>query len=273
MDPILTVLVLYKLNLEDSAAYQSLTRAIRNKSNKSRLLVYDNSPGVHPIPDSDPWEITYVHDPSNSGVSRAYNCAAAMARQYPIKWLLLADQDTVFPESIYDRYSASMVRYPECSVFVPTLMDHRGIISPFLPQIASGKRLRHPLMGKVSINKINAINSGLMVHLPLFESTGGYDERFKLDFSDFSFFKKLKRQTNHMVIIDATCRHAHSSAEKTNLGTAVNRFQIYLQGSYDMGYGEKTYLIFQLRGLLRAIKLSFEYRSMRFVYSLIYRGV
>ena len=46
----------------------------------------------------DGFRIHYISDPTNPGVSKAYNVGFELARQLNKKWLLLLDQDTVFPD-------------------------------------------------------------------------------------------------------------------------------------------------------------------------------
>jgi hypothetical protein len=109
-----------------------------------------------------------------------------------------------------------------------------------------------------------------LIDVATFEAAGGYDEKFRLDFSDFNFFERLKRFTTHIVIISAMCGHEHSSTEKMTLSKALYRFKIYLEASTLMGGGHSP-IQFQFRALLRAVKLSFQYRSVRFIGSFIYR--
>lgn len=267
-DEILTVLVLYEMKLEDSPAYQSLSLAMERGQKKSPLFVYDNSALAQSPPVTSIWSVCYYHDPTNPGVSRAYNHASSHAKSHHLKWLLFADQDTSFPENIYECYQQSISTYRDCHVFAPQLMDKKGIVSPFQPGAASGKRLKKITPGRKSMNGIQVVNSGLMVDRKIFESVAGYDERLRLDFSDFMFFRKLQLRTQHIVIIDAACKHELSSTEKISLRSALGRFKIYLQGSSVMGR-EESPVAFAFRAFLRAIKLSVRYRSIRFIGSFL----
>ncbi len=261
---ILTVLVLYEMNLENSPAYQTLSQGLEETQKKGRLCVYDNSPIAQTIPISNVWTIEYIHDTCNPGVSCAYNRAASRAKQLNLKWLLLADQDTTFVENIYKCYSESINKYPHCHLFAPKLIDEKGLISPFKRGITSGKRLKNITSGRKNLEEIQVINSGLLIDVETFEAVGGYNEKLKLDFSDFYFFKRLKQYTSEIIIIDAECNHKHSSSESVNLLKAVNRFKIYLQASTIMGNDHMPFL-FYYRSFLRSIKLSLQYNSLRFI--------
>src|ERR1700743_364915 len=98
-ETLLAVIVLNKTRLEDSKTFASLTACLKASSLQLDLLIYDNSPEYNPdsVSGFPNWKITYMADTSNSGVSKAYNCAASLALASKKQWLLLFDQDTSFP--------------------------------------------------------------------------------------------------------------------------------------------------------------------------------
>ena len=106
-DETLVVIVLYKDLLAQSESFKSLSEAIP-KSIRISLFVFDNSPTRGALPHSDAWDITYQHEPSNIGVSLAYNEAFKLASQLQKKWLLLADQDTKFPATLFSDYQTGI---------------------------------------------------------------------------------------------------------------------------------------------------------------------
>jgi hypothetical protein len=191
------------------------------------------------------------------------------AQQLQKDWLLLADQDTTFPITIYQIYEEAILRNPLCSVFAPTLVDATGIVSPFTLRLGSGKRLKKSVTGKKLLTELCAVNSGLFLSRRIMEQTGGYDEKLTLDFSDIHFFNTLKQHTDHLVIVDAGCQHEHSSAGKDDVFSALHRFAIYVQGARRMGHLEDAERIYWLRACLRAMKLSWRYRSIHFLRSVL----
>ncbi len=265
---ILTILVLHNMELRNSCAFQSLTRNLKLNNNKGHLFVYDNTHERQVISGHDCWEIAYFHDPSNSGVSRAYNMGALMAQKLGKRWLLLADQDTTFPDDIFEKYILAMDLHPGYRVFAPILTDNQGVISPFKPGYTSGNRIKKVVVGRHLLDQMHAINSGLLIDLQLFETAGGYDERFKLDFSDIVFFSKLKFFIREIVIVGAFCGHGHSSQESGNIEFGLSRFKGYLHALSILGSTRKARAAYLIRAGMRAVKLSFQYKSVRFVGSL-----
>ena len=260
----LTVLVIHEMDPENSLAYQSLSKALLLNNRKAQLFIYDNSSSPHTLPVNPLWTITYQHDPSNPGVSRAYNQAFIAAKERDMQWMLFADQDTAFPENIYERYTYAVTSHNDCDVFAPHLIDSKGIISPFHRGITSGKRLIQVVTGKKSILQYQAINSGLLVSTHIFQAVGGYDERLRLDFSDFDFFNRLQQHSSNIVFLDSHCKHEHSSTMPTTQDNAIDRFKIYLDAITIMQVGPFGFM-FPVRAFLRALKLSFQYRSFRFI--------
>jgi GT2 family glycosyltransferase len=255
--------------MHETSAYRSLSAARKGSNTQQHLFIYDNSPQGQTISLTDSWTIHYVHDPGNPGVSKAYNEACAYAQRHEIGWMLLADQDTSFPEDIFNQYRLARIEDPGCRIFAPTLVDHAGIVSPYRRGIVGGKRLKTVSPGKVTLDDNYAINSGLIINATLFRAAGGYDERIRLDFSDVNFFRKLRPHAAYFRALDVVCTHTLSSSTDTKLLDALSRFIIYLEGSRITGRAFGNSLIFECHAILRALKLSWRYRSLRFFGSLL----
>ncbi len=271
-DDILVVLVLYNTTLNETPAYKSLSAARRTSHAKGHLFVYDNSKEGQSISVTESWEVTYRHDPSNPGVSKAYNQAGAFAAAKGLPWLMLADQDTEFPLNIFTRYIEARIVESECAIFAPLLIDTFGIVSPFRQRFGRGLRQKQISFGKVHFDGLYAINSGLLISSKLFGAVGGYDERVRLDFSDVNFFHKIKSKATYFTVVNAVCQHTLSSSQETKLSDAVNRFTIYLEGSRITGRVFGRSIFFESYAMLRALKLSLRYRSFAFFESLFSRA-
>ncbi len=269
-DEILTVLVLYNSTLHEAPAYISLSAALHAGNTRGSLFVYDNSPQSQMIGSSDVWTTYYVHDSTNPGVSKAYNAGFTYATARGLRWMMLVDQDTDFPVDIFDHFRRGRLADPQCGIFAPTLVDSAGIVSPFRQRLAGGRRLKTVSVGRIDLGDMYAINSGLLVSVNLFHAAGGYDERVRLDFSDVNFFRRLRSYATYFVVLNTVCRHTlSSSSTDTKLKDALNRFIFYVEGSRITGREFGNTMLFELYALLRAVKLSWKYRSLRFFGTLI----
>src|SRR5260221_11839723 len=117
------------MKISESPTYQSLTSALQHSSTSTSLFIYDNSPQPQEVLTNPCWNIHYQHNPSNPGVSKAYNKGFECAKIQNKKWILLADQDTEFPIDAFDKYLRSQ-KESGCSIVVPKLIDQVGIVSP-----------------------------------------------------------------------------------------------------------------------------------------------
>jgi rhamnosyltransferase len=223
---ILAVIVLYKTHYQNSVTFQSMAKAMEGLEAKLDIIVYDNSPehlGCAESFEFGELKIHYKHDPTNSGVSAAYNYGARFAGNMPAKqWLLLLDQDTSFESAILKKYADAIEQFPEIKLFAPILKLSGGqIFSPCKFVFKRGFRLEEISPGRCSLQHISPVNSGMLINLDAFFKAGGYNERVKLDFSDFQFIERFKKTNPVFYVIDSTgfqdFSNAETDTEKLNL--------------------------------------------------------
>src|SRR5579871_615533 len=259
---LMVIIVIYNMKLDESPAFRTLTHALQNSRQQASLFVYDNSSQTQNV-SSSVWFVTYVHDPSNPGVSKAYNEGFARAKAQRKKWMLLADQDTTFPEDIFEVYERESHR---CAVVVPQLFDQRGIVSPLKFYFGGGQRQSKVSTEALKLNDYFFHNSGLLVAADVFEKAGKYDENLPLDFSDFSFVQRLKSVADSFVVADCQCQHKLASTSPVHVGERLHRFSSYLASAkyFKKNYKPNDWLI-SCRLFLRAVKLSIQYGSLKFL--------
>jgi GT2 family glycosyltransferase len=260
LENLLVVIVLFKQKPEQSTAYHSLHDALGNFYSFPEIFIYDNSPASSR---AEP-HITYIHDPANSGVSKAYNQASMVARRKNKKWMMLLDQDTRVEAEVFEKWSGALTTHPEAVAFVPVIKDRKGIISPFRFSRGRGKRTS-VFQKKFSLEKYRFINSGLFIRNDAFVQAGGYDEDIPLDFSDISFGERLRAVTDHFVMIDVSLLHALSGSEKLPLSEALGRFHYFCKGASAMGKKTGRAQLFSLRAFFRASHLCVRYRNSSFL--------
>ena len=271
LSDIQAVIVLYKSTLSESSTFKSLTRSLRHFNSDVRLslLVYDNSPGKQSVENVDGllWDITYAHDENNSGVSKAYNVGAETAVRANKQWLLLLDQDTQFPENAVEVYVKGMSdeRYKEQDLFCPLLLAENSIISPCKFRYYRGTPLKQaPKPGIFAFREFKPINSGLLVSLKAFQVTGGYNNRIKLDFSDFDFIGRFSEFFKEGVLLPLQCSHGLSTHSIDNLDAALARFNYYVAGARELKISMLSKLNIEVLLMLRAARLSSRFQSLRF---------
>jgi hypothetical protein len=262
------VLVLYGQSLDQSATFQSLSASVRHLATPVPLLVYDNSPSAVGRPDGGPypgWDIEYVHDPSNPGVSRAYLTGARMAAARAKRWLLLLDQDTRFPVESLERYGAAIEAHPDVRLFAPILTAGGHVISPCRYRFKLGFRLAYVASGRLALTDLSVLNSGMCIAVDDYLGVGGHDVRIGLDFADHEFIERFKRRHDTFVVVDV--EGAHDFFRQTSRSTAshVARFRFYCSGARHASRGLRDGLLAAAVIWGRACLLSVRHRSPRFL--------
>lgn len=263
----LATLVLYNTSLENSFTFQSLRESLNKAGLPMDILIYDNSENPQKTPSSiKGWNIRYVHDSTNGGVSKAYNSAFEMAKRDGKKWLLLLDQDTSYPVSAISEYCRSLTLHPDQHIFIPRLYDTLGMVSPLQFKLGGGKRIKDLNPGTYSLHNFKFHNCGMLISTDAFEKAGGYDEQLPLDFSDFSFIERLKKNQSTFVVNEVTGNHHLASTSVANMEERAVRFKSYIQACryYQVKYQPDDWKI-SVRLFLRSIKLSWTHLTFRFV--------
>jgi len=263
------VLVLYGQSLKESPTFQSLSASVRHLATPLPLLVYDNSPSPigRPHPGSYPgWDIEYIHDPSNPGVSLAYRTGARVAAARGRRWLLLLDQDTRFPAESLERYSAAITEHPDVRLFAPMLTSAGSVISPCRYRFKLGFRLRHVEPGRHALADLSVLNSGMCIAVDDYVSVGGHDVRIALDFADHEFIERFKRSHDSFVVVDLQCSHDFFRETVRGAASHAARFRLYCKGARHTSRGLGDGLLTAAVIWARACLLSARHGSPRFLW-------
>ena len=103
---LLIIIVLYKISYNKSDSYNSIKKnisAINKYFNNLKLILYDNSPFSQVIKEDDinKYNIDYITNINNEGVSAAYNYAYQFAQKNKFDWILFFDQDTKINQNYF----------------------------------------------------------------------------------------------------------------------------------------------------------------------------
>jgi rhamnosyltransferase len=271
-DDILAVMVLYKKRVGESETLLSLAKSSSGSPEKIDIVIYDNSP----MPQwrdgerhHDGFRIHYVSDPSNPGVSKAYNVGFELAREMHKKWLLLLDQDTLFPEGALAVYAAHMEKHGEAALLAPMLVCERRIYSPCRQVLNVNFPLHSIRHGWVGTKGVSVLNSGMCVRVDAFERIGGFDERIRLDFADHDFMRRYRKNFANFLLIDMACQHSFSDKETSDVDISLTRFGHYCEGAKNSIKSLADPFSLLPLALVRAVRLSLRFRSLRFLKLLV----
>ncbi len=261
---ILLVIVLYNERLWDCTTYRTLIEHCSTQP----LFIYDNSPvAMHTADEfSHRANTHYISDPSNPGLSYAYNRAAQYATTINARWLLLLDQDTCFCGGIIDKYVAAVESHQEeIKLFAPPmyLPARQRYLSPTRYLLKSGwlsKRLR---VGELCAKKHTVINSGMLIEVDAFQSVGGYNQRVPLDYSDHQFIERYSVKYPSIYIIDSVCTQGFSDVEQS-AEQKLARFETFCSSLRNCERrGALSSLEYFMVVLKRTVSLCLSLRSLR----------
>lgn len=260
MDLVAIIIVVYNCKLKDSASYQ---KACHYK-NKLFIVVVDNSNDLEILAwnqeESKKEEIVYLTYNCNLGLSKAYNCGIQFVRSrfHNIKWLITADQDTIFNDKYFER------------VFLKALEEHSNSI--FYPDVyAENKKMSPSALSHYYVNglrgKIIAINSGLMFSVELFHHLR-YEEKLFLDMIDYDLFCQLYTLKMQECIKPMNVKITQNFSGRTMNGNEndYNRFKIYVVDYHKFCKKWKVNSYYKYFILLkRAVKLTLYYKNIDYL--------
>jgi GT2 family glycosyltransferase len=141
-----------------------------------------------------------------------------------------------------------------------------GIASPLKFKRGGGQRIKNLTPGIYTTNDLKFHNCGLFVSTTAFEKAGGYDEQLPLDFSDFSFVDRLKKNHPAFVVTETTGEHRLATTSSAGVEERFIRFKSYVKACryYRLKYQSNDRWI-SGRLFLRSVKLSLTHRSFRFL--------
>ena len=253
---VLAVIVLYKMRLNESAAFRTLmaARSVLPRQRDLRVLLYDNSSETDD-PGALPAGVRYEAPRQNAGLATAYNRALAIAECESCIWLLTLDQDTTLPfnflaqlrEAALDLESDDRV-----AAIVPCMTDAGRALSPVIVKLFSEQYLPSAFTG-ISNGETRALNSASLFRVSALKKIGGYDPYFWLDYVDTSIFRKLYLQ-GKSVYVAGNIQVEHSLSLLHRADLAPDRFRNILQAECafcDLYGGRRRGLVLTIRLLGR----------------------
>jgi rhamnosyltransferase len=265
----LICIVLYKQALKSSVSFHSLLQTV-NKTIHTSILVYDNSETSqtaeikHQQTATPYLDIHYIHDASNPGVSKAYNTAAVLAAKAKKKWLLFLDQDTTLHQDFFPEALQQINQHPNICLFCPIVQYNNIILSPSRFMLGRSFILPSIIPGIHKAKAYSLINSGLIIQLAAFQQIGGYDEDFKMDYSDHYFIKQFKSHYSTFFVLNCVNQHQLSSFSDTDPAKVLSRYAAYIVSTRLFAAKAKSWLALWW-AFLRGLKLTVQYKKLSFL--------
>lgn len=267
MESILAIIVLYNRSIHESETFNSLIKSADSGKFKLSVLIYDNSSIRNDyIFENNNLNIKIIFDSTNPGVSTAYNKGAKYAKEENIEYILLLDQDTIFPTNSLRVYFNYIRTHPNINIFAPILRANEMNLSPCRKLFKRGFPIKKDIIpGIADLSKFSPINSGVLIKRKIFEDVGGFNPKIKLDFSDFDFFERVSKIEKNFQIIDLICHHRISTIEKKSIESDINRFFYYCTGAKYYSKTLADFLQLFFVSFLWGVKLSITRKSFLFL--------
>lgn len=135
-------------------------------------------------------KICLIDNKKNRGLSAAFNIGIEKAKGEGFEQAILFDQDSVLTKNNFELLCEDFLAESANVACIGPSLNVRG-------NIIAIPRWSMNLHFKVSENVVSVkhvITSGMLLRISAFDDVGGFDERFPVDFCDFSFCWKCIRK-------------------------------------------------------------------------------
>ena len=157
-----------------------------------------------------------------------------------------------------------MAQFPLLKLFAPILAGSEAIISPSRYFLGRGFHLKSVTPGVYSLKHVVPVNSGMLIDAAAFQTSGGYKEDVRLDFSDFKFIERFKKHYSSFAVIDLHCEQDFSGDKHSDLELTRRRYAFYCEGARNSIEGLTDWLVFPAVALARGLKLAWDFKSTSF---------
>jgi glycosyltransferase involved in cell wall biosynthesis len=223
------VIVLYKINPENSITFSSLMNVLKGKSSSEfSIILYDNSPKSQNIDVTrhKGLNIFYEHDSRNLGIAAAYNYAWRAAKENGSEWLILLDHDTEITSEYMEQVMNLEEKNSHIAAVVPKINSENQLISPVYSHSLRPLQGDKPVPG-IQDKAVMAINSGALIRVDFLNEIGGFNEDFPLDYLDHWLFHEIYSRGHKVWLLNVTLEHELSVMDYSRV--SFGRYQSILE--------------------------------------------
>jgi rhamnosyltransferase len=154
-----------------------------------RVILVDNTPNTSYCADVlDKYDLDIIQLRENIGIGAAQNIGILKAASLGCDWIVLSDQDTLYPENYGLLMKSRLQMYENACAIAPTFIDvHRSdeaIIKAKVPAWHGWQKISPP--GRV-FDLYEAAASGLMLKVSSLQYVGLMNEQLFIDWVDFEW--------------------------------------------------------------------------------------
>lgn len=255
---ITAVIVLYKLELDNSKTFQTLKKTLFSKEqllNEIQLIIYDNSPDKQVITplNHEGLHISYIHDSRNLGIATAYNYAWSVAKENGSDWLLLLDHDTELTNP-YINYFLNIPEVPSDIVaIVPKIMSENKMISPVYSHTLRPLIAERPVAG-IQEKPVMGINSGSIIKVSFLNEINGFNQEFLLDYLDHWLFYEIYQKGYKVLLVDLLLEHELSVMDYGRISEERYKSIICSESNFYQNYKKELFSAYRIQLIKRFFK-------------------
>lgn len=163
-------------------------------------------------------DVKVVRNSCNAGYAKACNQGIYLARG---QYILVCNNDLIFPENILEQFEADFEDYPEAAMFAGQLLKEDGTlsrsagpISTFLTEMGWKSRRRLTFSGEMPVKVGSVIGACMAVRRSAIDQAGVLDEEFFFYYEELEWCVRIGRR-GWAIMIDPRIRIIHSGGAST----------------------------------------------------------
>ena len=208
------VIVTYNPNLSQlKACVSSLFPQVE------KIVIVKNSSEKLDFSEFQNEKIIQIQLEKNFGIAYAQNRGIEKTIKLGSEWILLSDQDTVFPENYVADFERKIKSFGKSKIYAPTFFNEVknqkepvsvSMLKPIVPS------------GSEAVKVLHAISSGMIFCKEVFQKIGGMKEELFIDYVDFEFcWRARKIGIETLCFPDISIHHQLGDSYKKILGKKI----------------------------------------------------